>query len=196
VKGDVTTLSPFSVPTRYATRRRAVGQAAANPVGAGKWRRLQRHRGGACAPRPCACLRGFSLFYAFALFQRQLDALAKIDVSQRVFFRHASLINHGLVNANRDLSLACRFHLPSVLIPVNGRLHVSSSVRTSCRMNAKAASRGGVVVIGAANLHCKFCRARLGGCVCVHDAKLTPRLNLSTGISKFFLGRVRKRKSI
>jgi hypothetical protein len=52
------TRAPFSAPTRCATRRRAVGQAAANPAGAGKWMRSPRRRGGACAPRPCACLRG------------------------------------------------------------------------------------------------------------------------------------------
>ncbi len=50
-----------SAPTRCATRRRAVGQASANPAGAGKWMRSPRRRGGACAPRPCVCRRGFSL---------------------------------------------------------------------------------------------------------------------------------------
>ncbi len=54
------TRAPFSAPTRYATPRRAVGQASANPAGAGKWMRSPRRRGGACAPRHCVCLRGFS----------------------------------------------------------------------------------------------------------------------------------------
>jgi len=55
------TRAPSSAPTRCATRRRAVGQAAANPAGVGKWMPSPRRRGGACAPRPYVCRRGFSL---------------------------------------------------------------------------------------------------------------------------------------
>jgi hypothetical protein len=55
------TLAPSSAPTRYATARRAVGQACANPAGAAKWMPSPRRRGGACAPRPCVCRRGISL---------------------------------------------------------------------------------------------------------------------------------------
>ena len=51
------TRAPSFAPTRCATRRRAVGQAASNPAGAGKWMPSPRRRGGACAPRPCVCRR-------------------------------------------------------------------------------------------------------------------------------------------
>jgi hypothetical protein len=55
------TLAPSAAPMRCATSRRAVGQAAANPAGAGKWMPSPRRRGGACAPRPYVCRRGISL---------------------------------------------------------------------------------------------------------------------------------------
>jgi len=54
------TLAPSSAPTRYATARRAVGQACANPAGAAKWMPSRRRRGEACAPRPCVCRRAVS----------------------------------------------------------------------------------------------------------------------------------------
>lgn len=53
-------LAPSYAPTRCATPRRAVGQAASNPAGAGKWMPSPRRRGGACAPRPSVFHRGFS----------------------------------------------------------------------------------------------------------------------------------------
>lgn len=54
------TRGPSSAPMHCATARRAVGRDVANPAVAGKWMPSPRRRGGACAPRPYVCRRGFS----------------------------------------------------------------------------------------------------------------------------------------
>jgi hypothetical protein len=153
------TRAPFSAPTHCATARRAVGRAAANPAGAGKWMPSPRRRGGACAPRPCAFLRGFS--FDCDEFGKLLPLAAKAELGGAKSKANAHFEGEGVLRGRM-------FHVGSL----TKRAQISGLL-VGNETGAGFASHGGTTSDAGARLHGQpkclgcgyFCRV-----VCSHVA--------------------------
>jgi hypothetical protein len=169
------TLAPSAAPTRCGTARRAVGQAAANPSGAGRWMPSPRRRGGACAPRPYVCRRGLPFFGRI------------IPAAWELWQCGEATNEDGHLGADIVALLKRQLRAPRGVAAMTGDLATYGRPVRIQRVNALTIA----AIAGGAN-RAEDLRggtpAPVGG-LCVHnDANLLLLLILSTGFSRYFRG--------